>query len=1256
MNGSHDGAFCDASRGQERPPFLLPICRWVNSVLLSACAHSAIGNTVSKSKTLTDSTSDGAHSDADPGKQQSDTPKTGKKRGRPAGSRNRNLECGKSQKLPESFTERSQLEDAAQNVTDQLASDNNLKAVRKRRRKKRSSDLSSGEAEEARSVQAVGTPDWHHQLQTEAAREDLQDSPAFAVAPKMPVTTADMPLFGMIPESSKRPSTPPNAPSGELISSTVTEVTSTTPEAAGMASKTTPIKLLKVNKNGKLISPGTTKFEPKQEILPNPLKRRRGRRHAEPKAPLTVTIIKYGSDVSSREILGKKIDAILSSKNTTRLNVSKEPSSKPAGPPKATHPFFLGKPSTIQNDIKGVGPAAAIRLPSPQAQKRSAVTPGKLRVESRNYQSVDALVAFAPAIGNKRTSKNTGLDLPPWPSKETAHVRNLDEDMSQGKFDLTRFSRFQSRKMKDIVHPISKSEDVVSLVARQLASDIHCKNETSASDFEPPKDVRLPTRLLTTGKKIQKKVRNRVRAKLPVTRSERSTAHPAIETLFFDIERCMTPFDQGRCENQMWDQKYAPRHASHVLQAGKEALVLYEWLANRTVTCVEGKHNDSKSLNEIKKPLKKRRKRADDNFIAASDEEEDEEMVDLSSEHDRVLPTGSASLRRPRWRKKHNVVLISGPHGCGKSALVYAVAKDLDFEVFEINAGSRRSGRNIQDKVGDMSENHLVNHQHISSHDALQSEDTDGERNNSALQRDLDSGRQGTMTSFFKKRLSGTSKPEKIKGARKAGSMSTQPAFSTAQTRPKSQKQSLILFEEADILFEADQQFWMQVTKLAAQSKRPIVITCNDEALIPQYDLPLAAILRVRPPPTELATDYMLVMAGREGHILERDAVSTLYEMKDLDLRASIIELNMWCQMSVGDRKGGLEWMYQRWPPGQDVDEYGQLLRVASKGTLRPGMGCLSHNVFVSAGTAAFDRQHELLKETWTDWGIHPSDWHNSYNAAGLDQTGSMLAALEHLDGLSDAASAMDVYCSIDLPSYVGSYDQPMDPSLPTMLEEERLDYTVSAPVIQADHRTDFSQLHTDMYVQSILGIRRACSSHLAGTTERRPMPTTEKGFTQAILGHKRDERERRALSRPDFSEAFDLLAYSPDTTMAMNSSYNLTATSFDRTFRIVVEDMGPYIRSIVSHELVLEDQRLRLSGLLSEGGGGKRQRTTRAARVALEGGNRETKRRERWFDKDLNRILVMRTAGKSWAGMGSGAEENVSERTEESLPGAHGG
>jgi len=648
-----------------------------------------------------------------------------------------------------------------------------------------------------------------------------------------------------------------------------------------------------------------------------------------------------------------------------------------------------------------------------------------------------------------------------------------------------------------------------------------------------------------------------------------------------------------------------------------------------------------------------------DDFIVSDDDEGNDEMIEIPNAD--VMPH-LKSFKQSTWTRNKNVVLISGPHGSGKSALVHAVAKELGFEVFEINAGVRRAGKDIQDKVGDMTANHLVNHKRSAASakdEMLTADNTDDEQFDSALRDDITSGRQGMMTSFFQATpttkakaatnsqfLGPNPKPQAEKDTASAG-QAVLPIIAGARN---SQKQSLIFFEEADILFEEDQQFWAQVTKLAFLSKRPIIISCNDETQIPSQDLPLAAVLRLQPPPIDLATDYMLVLAGREGHILTRKAVEDLYNSKNHDLRASINELDFWCQMSVGDQKGGLEWMYQRWPPGKDRDQHGDLLRIASEGTYQSGMGWLSHNVFETAATAAFDKEEELLKQVWANWGISPNEWaapvccspENSMPRSSAKWSNPDL--LSRLENFADSLSAADVYSRIGLPTYPHLYCEPTDASLPPVSNKTRLSYTISAPLLQVDPRTDFLSLDTSLYIQTRLLLHRTYPEF---TPSSFSSVTAEAEYNHAILLSK-NKPGHDALTRADFASALDILASPPDSPLPERTSYHLNLSSFDRTFNIITLDLAPYVRSIVAHEQALEAKRACISKIQDQGQGqvAKRSRTTRVARTALEGGLRERKRRDRWFKGDLEYERIMSTAGRDWAGMGWRGEGGGGEDT----------
>lgn len=92
----------------------------------------------------------------------------------------------------------------------------------------------------------------------------------------------------------------------------------------------------------------------------------------------------------------------------------------------------------------------------------------------------------------------------------------------------------------------------------------------------------------------------------------------------------------------------------------------------------------------------------------------------------------------------------------------------------------------------------------------------------------------------------------------------------------KAVRQSLILIEEADILFEEDKGFWPAVVELVAESKRPVVITCNDLELVPVHDLPVQEVLEFHSPSLGDAVPWLQVIAARMGKYLSSESVTQL--------------------------------------------------------------------------------------------------------------------------------------------------------------------------------------------------------------------------------------------------------------------------------------------------------------------------------------------------------------------------------------------
>ncbi len=1033
--------------------------------------------------------------------------------------------------------------------------------------------------------------------------------------------------------------------------------------------------------------------KPKPITISNPVApKKRGRK---PKRLLAS--LRYGDTEASRTRIGQKINGILASLERAlstqhependpeqerseipapKKDSSKKPTPTKSIPNKPTHPFFLGKnkpdaettDEEKKDDTKKAPKRHSIFTSTPCSPNRFHALPQKFNV---------------PQFGLKSGGlKVPGAQYPAWPWREIAHVRD-DARLPQSANDEHALLP-SKRKAKRREVRVGATESVlyragVDLKIAQLVEEMEALN---AEDFQPPHPLlRIPTRYLESGKKLQARIAPQLHTRV----NGAPKAHPAISHAFKSLQSMLSAFDRATCETSTWAHKYAPSSAACVLQNGRDAELLRDWLATLKVQAVDtGLVEGSKPKPAPVAQKRGRKKKKLDGFIVSSDEED---MDELSEDEDGWAPSSQTNSKRTVVKSTSksgsrltNAVLLSGPHGCGKTAAVFAIAKELDFEVFEISPGSRRSGRDIIEKVGDMTRNHLVQHQQKEdgpAEDPLNDPLEDPMEDQVA--QDLKSGKQGMMTSFFKPNPTAQATKPKKRSKTNSKTNATQPKgsldSSTSLVKPQKQKQSLILLEEVDVLYEEDRQFWATIISMISQSKRPFIMTCNDETLVPIQSLNLHGIFRFSNPPKELALDLLILIAANEGHVLSRDAVETLYDSRQHDLRASITELNYWCQLGVGDPRGGFDWFYPRWPKGADVDNEGNTIRVVSEGTYQRGMGWLGRDVIATTSPSQ-STEEELQRQTWQSWSLDlcnsqeleafPS-WANillSQDYSTRDRCALLMDADEYACRMSDAdLCSFGTYAQLDKLS--------IDPSLPALPTKIKEDFIIGRQLLEAEpliyYDTISNSIATALKLFSRSHLLRG--SRLFGadgrTTPTIMYPLQEPRALDAIeQSCKVKLQPDPTIARVDYSIAFDPLAVSERTAMAATAS--LDPSVFDRTMRVIALDVAPYVRGIVAYDQRLQRERLLRNGssLVSEGGGPangkKRMRNTRSAYSALEGGSRASTRRERYFAADINPHLVLRTGGEGWEallpasraeGLGLGFRSGASSRSGSVLP-----
>ncbi|KAJ5148090.1 FMN-binding split barrel-like protein [Penicillium atrosanguineum] len=984
-------------------------------------------------------------------------------------------------------------------------------------------------------------------------------------------------------------------------------------------------KILKLNTNGRLLSSPPASSTGITDPKPAGSKRRRGG-----KVRSKLTILKYS--IEGERGIGSLINRIL---NGQMVYTPAPP--RPAvpqnrvvkGPAKPTHPFFVKKaPQKPQDDtISGGSNTGSSKINAPAASE--------VKRESRPFPTF-------PSTFSRNKSKFPDLIEPLWPPKDLVHIRPVDsaQDVRPAILDPLTKDR---KKAKSPAISIGDDENALltsTSSARELAKSYMGGHGTS--------NLRMPVRHIASGRVLQTAIDNQMSWSLPNSRIPPQSVAPVISNLRSALLSSFSAFDRGKYESQLWAHKYAPKKAEDVLQTGREAQVLRDWLRHLKITAVDtGKTSKDKGKSNPNrdKKKKKRRKKNDklDGFIVSS-EEEASEMDNLSGSDDELAGDVTVSAQRTLIRSGDlsvsssqggekgritNAILLSGPSGSGKTASVYAAAKELDFEVFEINAGSRRSARDMLERVGDMTQNHLV---HLLN-------DTDEYSAKPRALETEDDAKQNKLMGFFKGQPSKSTKPDK---------KSTQPSPTpdNEAKRNREQKQSLILLEEVDLLFDEDKQFWTGVLTLISQSKRPIVITCNNESLVPTQDMSLHAILRFQRPQRDLAIDYLLLVAANEGHVLKREAVSKLYDASGMDIRKSLMDLNFWCQIGVGSEKAGLDWILSLWPPEANVDQNGDRVRVLSLNTYEPYMGWFNRDVLLEQDS--LESETETLQNTLHWWRLGIQD---SEDAARGSITETMphdhyqsRSKMEQLDLLSREAdylemrSSLDILCSecslsmlqasiistIDSVSELTKLQDVVDTSAPPPPEGHRSNYLESYPLLQADLRPEHSSLSESISLTFNALISRSFRPK-TGDHESSSVARIFKGWTKDGA-----HRMHFPNTLPTFQKVFEPL---------MRANYYMPipsgrlAPSFENSLAPITEDIAPYVRAIMVFDGRLKEYRDNLRAILTRehGSGDKVGRTTRASRAALEGGDKASTRKERWFPADTNYFWIQGTGKYEW-------------------------
>lgn len=201
----------------------------------------------------------------------------------------------------------------------------------------------------------------------------------------------------------------------------------------------------------------------------------------------------------------------------------------------------------------------------------------------------------------------------------------------------------------------------------------------------------------------------------------------------------------------------------------------------------------------------------------------------------------------------NNYAVLTGAGG-GKTGAVYALANSLNYQVIEINAGSRRSGKKMLQDLLEATQSHRVKDKSVK-----------------------------LFTSSEETENSQESNCDASPGAK-----------------------SIILIEDAELVFEADDGFVSSIQQLISISKRPVLLTSNTRACQHlQKFIQKNEIVFERPKNVNHIGRYLSLLCLAANYQISTAAIEQLYVLNGHDLRRTINEIEFFIRSGNTRANGG---------------------------------------------------------------------------------------------------------------------------------------------------------------------------------------------------------------------------------------------------------------------------------------------------------------------------------------------------------------
>ncbi|KAI5082912.1 hypothetical protein GOP47_0002655 [Adiantum capillus-veneris] len=348
--------------------------------------------------------------------------------------------------------------------------------------------------------------------------------------------------------------------------------------------------------------------------------------------------------------------------------------------------------------------------------------------------------------------------------------------------------------------------------------------------------------------------------------------------------------DEGRAQkNLLWTDVYQPQSPEEVCGNRDAVNYLHAWLEkwHPGSSCVMGPPEKGSTRKKM-----------------SSAEDSDEDHGCFQEDYDSEGNTKAASSQ--------NVLFLTGPVGCGKTAAIYACARAHGFTVIEVNSSDNRNGLLIKQKFSESMESHCVGKwsADITGLSSCTLRDTLAAANTSIEENIQDASNHKRQNGKPKQKpMDGLTSKSKLLNKRAMLHTEEVPVLQAEQhdvSKECDKSLTVLLFEDVDMVFEDDRGFIAAVAQLAATAKRPIILTSNDKQLCLPHRLG-ADLVEFKKPSTRelLVLTYSICIA--EGIPCRPEVLLQMVKLCRHDLRLLLNYLQFWSQGHISECSSEVE-------------------------------------------------------------------------------------------------------------------------------------------------------------------------------------------------------------------------------------------------------------------------------------------------------------------------------------------------------------